>query len=355
MKWELITAGDGARWQACLDGLPDWDVYHRPEYHRLCELDGGGEAFMFHAEDGDDRLAHCFLLKPIRRVGRHVPGVDLNDLETAYGYSGPVATTTDAAFLERAWSAFDGWCGDNRVVSEFVRFNPLLGNHVYCHPAMTVIDDRDTIVIRLDGGEDDLWNQYEPVQRNRVRKALKNGLECVPDDFRAGIGHFVDLYRSTMDRVGADDFYRFRDAYFDFLEANLMETLRLFSVMHQGRRIAAGLFFFDRGNVHYHLGGSDAEFRKLAPNNLLFHGVALWGMENGYRRFHLGGGTGNAPDDALLRFKTRFSKQRLRFRFGKRVCDAAAFESLCSEWRNQNAGAEPASPYFQLYRLPLAS
>ena len=63
-------------------------------------------------------------------------------------------------------------------------------------------------------------------------------------------------------------------------------------------------------------------------NNLLFLEAARWAREQGFTRFHLGGGVGGA-DDSLLEFKLRFDEGGLiESAVGKAIHDEAAYREL---------------------------
>ncbi len=276
----------------------------------------------------------------------------LYDIETVYGYSGPVATTSAPAFLAEAWRSFDDWCAEHNVLCEFLRLNSFLGSERFVAPQTEVHLDRETVEIRLGGGEEALWQGYDSPQRNRVRKAIKRGLTCHETSLDEGLPVFRDLYEGTMRRAGASDFYFFPDRYYQELRRTLSDHTRLFVVRYGRDPIAAGLFFTSENILHYHLGASREDALPLAPNNLMFHQVSLWGQQHGFERLHLGGGRSSAPDDALLRFKKRFSPHVLPFYIGKRMHDPERYAMLCDLWQEQAGRPAPAG-YFRPYRLDL--
>ena len=49
------------------------------------------------------------------------------DIESVYGFTGPVASTADGDFLAAAWQAFGTWCSTQHVVAEFVRAHVVRG------------------------------------------------------------------------------------------------------------------------------------------------------------------------------------------------------------------------------------
>ncbi len=326
------------------------DVYHSVAYHRLYEDPAKGvRAFAYLAEDGRSALFHPFLLREIRSVGEAAVEGGLQDIESVYGYSGPVANDADAGFLHAAWKDYDVWCQASNVVSEFVRFNPLLDNTSAAHPEMRLVLDRQTVTVLLDSA-DSIRSQCEPVQRNRIRKAVKNGLSFEMLTLAEGLPIFVPIYLGTMTRLDAAPFYLFSRQYFSSLARDLRDHGVVAVVRHGGVPLASALFLLGEGLIHYHLGGSVTHGRAFAPNNLLFYETALWAGERGFRHLHLGGGRTPDPADTLLRFKARFSPNRSTFFVGTRVNDEVAYAKLVALWRRQQP-TPPSHAYFQLYRL----
>ena len=347
-RWTVIDADDAKRWQATLARLPQHDVYHQPNYHLAYAAGEGVRACAYVAEVGDDVLLHPFLLRPIDKVGDAPARRGLRDIETVYGYAGPLATSDDKAFLATAWAGYDEWCRAEGVVCEFMRFHPWLENHRIAPPGTQVWRYRQTVAIDLGEGEEGLWRDYAGVHRNSLRKALKSGIVCrreVPGDC---MRDFVAIYRQTMRHVSAEPFYEFGDRYFSAIVDG--GRCDLFMVYRGDEPIAGALFLVDGEVMHYHLAGSDQAYRDLAPNNLLINEAARRGIARQCRWLHLGGGRTPAPEDSLFRFKARFSPHRRDLHLGKRIVDAAAYSNLNDLWRTQaRPGHEPS--YLQLYRL----
>jgi hypothetical protein len=346
----ILRCDDATEWRAWVARMPAGDVYFLPEYHRAYELNGDGRATVFAADDGSHAFVYPFLVRPIERVAGEPLADRWSDIETVYGYSGPLCTTDNPVSLEAFWKAFGEWCRANRVVAEFLRFNPLVGNSRLAGPGCRVSLDRETVVIDLTGTEDDLLARYPEGQRRKLRKAQAAGLVSAQAPAVAMLDTFRAIYRRTMTHLEAKSYYFFNDAYFEQLAGSLGERARIFTVSDANGPLAAALFFVHGELMHYHLGGSDETRRESRPNNLLFHEAARWGQAQGCRRLHLGGGRSPDPRDALLAFKSTLSRTRLGFEVGRRVHDAAAYESLCAQWLRRMQATERPS-YFLLYRL----
>ncbi len=323
------------------------DPYFTSDYHQAYSHDGAS-TWLYHYQDATGTLLYPVRLHPIRTVGTEPVEGGLCDLETVYGYTGPLATTDDPDFLRRAWNGFAPWVREMRVVSEFCRFHPVLGTHRFSAPEMTVIRDRETVAVPLTKGQAALWAGYESVLRNRLRKAIAHGLECRRLTLAEGLAPFRAIYETTMTRLEAGDFYFFPAGYYERLAA-LGDRLAIFAVFKDETPVAAALFLVGDRTVHYHLGGSLPEYRVLAPNTLLFHIVAEWAMAQGAHHLFLGGGRTNRDDDDLLRFKRRFTRNTVPFFFGKRIWQPDLYARLSAMWSRQTG--TPAPPVLQHYRV----
>jgi hypothetical protein len=348
----VVRAADGLVWQRALDRFEHNDVYFLPEYHMCCERNGDGTALAFVAEQQAECLFYPFFLRPIRRVGSELVPRPAFDLETVYGYTGPLSTTTAPEFLAEAWQRFEAWCRDQYVVAEFLRFNPFLVNHVWAGPNCLVSLDRQTAAIRLRGSEAELWSRYPSVQRNMVRKALSKGLTCGEVPLDQGLPSFQALYAASLERLHANAYYSFSPDYFACLSEELMPRMKLFFVRHDDQVAAAALFLIDNVRIHYHLAANNPEYGGWAANNLMLHTVALWACQAGCEWLHLGGGRTAADDDSLFRFKAGISTDQLDFRIGRRVHNQVAYKALCSTWMRQSQAIRRPD-YFLLYRMPI--
>lgn len=341
MALELLTLADSARWEQAVRSVDGWDVYWLPGYARSWERNGDGAARLALFQEAGEMIAYPFLERPI-------PDAEGTDISSLYGYGGPLFSPGARELLPRFYAAFGEACRSRGAVSEFVRFHPLLRNHEPAPADTEVVWKGRTVWMDLAGAHPADGLKREA--RNRVRKAEKAGLTtrltAAPDDISA----FVKLYRETMDRLGARPYYHFSDAYWRSVREDLSQHLLLGEVLLEAEVVAAGLFLCNGRFVHYHLGGSAAEHLPLAPNNKLFHDVALWGHERGLSQLHLGGGL--RPDDSLFRFKATFSPYTADFYVGHRVFEHKRYAELEQARRAAAPGRSLQSGYFPAYRAP---
>jgi serine/alanine adding enzyme len=239
---------------------------------------------------------------------------DAHDVTGPYGFGGPVG--------ERAfYDAYEHWCRERGVVTTFTWFHPRFANHRYA--GIHVEPRGGTVAWRLDEG--DLFERLHRHHRRAARKAEASGIAVRVTVAPTDLDPFAQLYERTMAEKGAESFYYFPPAYWRTLADRLGEVLVLFEALQEGEVRAALLGLASRPWLHYHLGASE---RSGGANNLLFLEAARWARENGFTRFHLGGGVGGA-DDSLLEFKLRFDPGGLvESAVGKAIHDEGRYREL---------------------------
>ena len=139
-----------------------------------------------------------------------------------------------------------------------------------------------------------------------VRRALRSGarIEAGPVDAAFGA-----LYRATMEAVGAAPHYHFGDEY--LLGLNAAGAVQL--ALHDEHGLAAAaLFLIAAPEATYHLSArrSTPPAPPGAANLLIGEGLAR-AQAAGAEHCYLGGGTAEAADDPLLRFKRAMATRTL--------------------------------------------
>lgn len=255
-----------------------------------------------------------------------VPGQAIRDIQSPYGYGGPISDTDDEVFLERASADFLRWCRKNSILAEFVRFHPLLDNNKFF--TGEVLKDRD--VVWIDLGKEDLLSTYSTRARTTIRKAQKNGLEVEwrePENFAP---MFPGFYLNHMQSLNADSYYFFPESYFRQLFS--WNQAQLAACTLNGEMLGAAIFLRGPHHMEYHLSASTELGRQLGATNLMIHAATLRGRELGCAKFNLGGGTSAAQDNPLLFFKSGFSQQKAPFSIGRRIHLPDRYNELKADW-----------------------
>ena len=277
------------------------------------------EPYFFTYERNGNKYYHGFHISPII-------GTKYYDIQSPYGYSGPISTTNSKDFLDDAWREYCHWCKEKNIVAEFIRFHPLLENQkIY---GGIIQENRETIWIDLQ--KQDLLASYSGRMRTTIRKAMKNGLVVEWWGKQEFINIFPDLYQKLMQELQADSFYLFPKQYFDMLLD--MPGIQLAVCKYGSEIVGSAIFLVDEQGMEYHLSATNGVGKIMSATSLLLHAAALLGKEKGCRFLHLGGGTDCTAENRLLYFKTGFSKNQGHFHIGYYIHQPDVYEQLKQEW-----------------------
>jgi serine/alanine adding enzyme len=335
------------------------DVYYTAEYASLFAdvEDGVARAYLF--EDGAGNLVLypfvCRELSALEYLGEQAG--DLLDIITPYGYGGPVYVGSDGcrATVMRAFRrSFHQYSLDESIVAEFVRYHPLLRNHLYEDDSVDTTVIRTTVTMQVAPDEHTAMDRLPAKTRNMVRRAVGAGVtvEAIPTPGSRALEDFVRLYDATMARRHADPFYFFSAEVVRGIFQRMPETATLFVAYSRDGTPVSGALVLRGGRdgryIHYHLAGSDPDQMPPGTNNLLIFRAAIWGASVGATEFHLGGGY--SEGDSLFRFKSGMSRERRGFAIGRVIHSQYQYDRLVSIARTR-VGERDSSGFFPLYRV----
>lgn len=330
---KVLDLTNSNEWMAFLNALPSQsrDIYFSPDYYSLYQNygDGTAQCFVFEKEGGI--AVYPFLKNTITTLGYQLDK-EYYDIQGAYGYNGVISSTDNPLFIADFWKAFDSYCQENDIIAEFMRFHPLLNNHLLASPEMRTFFSRHTVGLYLT--DDDIWmHQISSKNRNMIRKAEKEGVQIVEsDDYET----FKNLYDGTMSDLHADAYYFFPKGYYEEFKQSFKENGLLCLALLHGKPIAGSMFMFSEDFAHYHLSARDRAYSRYAANNLiLWYGIQK-AKERGCKWFHFGGGTTGDDEDSLLKFKKEFSKMLCSFWIGKRIHNQPVYDSIVEQWKYKN-------------------
>jgi len=357
MEFKILNASVSAekeQWLSDLSQLPPErrDVYFQPEYiHAYVDAEET-EACCAVCKSGSSILMYPFLKSSIAPEEASPGKRSRFDIQSAYGYGGPVVNTAgeDPQFLKEAWSMFSDWCESERIITEFVRFHPLIDNVRWIPQEMRAFEDRKTIPMMLESYEHDLRNtSYYRSHRGMLNKADRMGFSFHVMPAASELDWFVPLYLKTQDYLEGTGEARVEMDYFKSLTDGLGEGAWLGVVKQSNEITGAVLVLEGPAYLHSHLMGYRRDIKTAGMTNLLYHGIALEGASRGKKILHMGGGTSSSEGDALFRFKKSLSPARASFWLGTRCHDHFSYEELGKTWEAQH-GPRPKN-YFQFYRL----
>lgn len=315
------------QWDTVVRSFSDYDTYWLSGYVKAFQIHGDGEPLLFFYESSDCRGINVVMKRDVSDDPHFKGKIEAGkyfDFATPYGYGGWIIEGEDT---EALFSAYESWIEKNGIISEFVRFHPMVKNHEKCEPFYEVIQLGEVVHMEL-GSPEKIWNNIISKGRNAIRRAIKNDVKIYNGRFPEIYEKFRVIYNGTMDRDEAEEYYYFKEPFYDSVLNDLPQNAQVFWAEKDGQVIAASIMLAANGRMNYHLSGSLREFSSMAPGNLILYKAALWGSANGFKTLYLGGGVGSG-EDTLFKFKRAFYKGELNhFYIGKKIYDQIKYDEL---------------------------
>lgn len=337
---DVLTIESSERWDEIVKSFKDYDVYYLSGYVKAFHIHGDGDPLLFYYEDNACRGINVVMKRDIA-LDAHFKGVlepgHFFDFSTPYGYGGWLI---EGEQTKRLFEEYEKWCIEHKIVSEFVRFHPVLKNHVCSQAAYEVVPLGETVAIDITDKEK-IWTNFNPKNRNAIRKAVNSGIEIKQGFSEELFDKFVNIYNGTMDKDHADSYYYFGKGFYESIRNDLKDRATIFYAELNEVVVAASIMIFANGKMSYHLSGSLRDYQYLAPSNLLLWKAAEWGNSLGFKTFHLGGGVGST-EDSLFRFKKAFYRGELcRYYIGKKIHSLSEYKRICKMRKINNTGFFP--------------
>jgi len=335
-----LNLSNKSEWNDIISMLPDieQDVHLLPEYYQQNQVLGVGEATCFLYEKEGNIAIYPFLKNSINDLNLVSLGKSYFDIQGPSGYNGVATNSNTPDFIQDFSQAFTEYCLKNNIIAEFVRFNPILGNHKisgYIKPVKT----NKNIVVDLSLSEEDIWSlSFEHSVKKNVKKAQRNGLlvKCfqgseIPDNW---IDTFHSIYIDTMKRQFADTTYFFSIDYFRSFKNTMPDNTLFFFTVKDEKAVSCELVTFNKKVAYSFLGGTLSEYFLLRPNDILKYEAILQLKKKGLNFYCLGGG--KEIDDGILKYKKGFSKNgEVDFFVGKKIHNKIIYEQVCEKWETK--------------------
>jgi hypothetical protein len=351
-KLQIISFQNKDEWNDIVKLFDLYDVYYLNEYVSAFRYTNDGYPLLIYYCGNSMRLcypvqqsdiAECKSFGGILELGKYY------DWSTPYGYGGPLTENFNEHEMKDFFNLLNAYCKSSNIVTQFIRFHPLLQNHKSFEEFCELRKLKKTVFIDT-ACLDTIYNNSEARCRGAIKKAQNNNISIKIDNSKEAKSTFIEMYNDTMLRKNAAEYYSFSRIFFDDFFSNMSEHYNIFCGIFEDKIICSDIIMHCNGNMHYHLSASRREYMHLAPNNLLLYTAACWGAENGYKKFHLGGGV--ESDDSLLLFKKSFNKEGLiDFYIGRNIFCEEAYQELLDIRATANSSFNTDNSYLIQYRL----
>lgn len=330
---DVIDISEKERWNRIVQDYDRQDIYYDNVYADICRSVSGSRTVLFSFEGRHSAMCYPVIIQDIADAAvfsGSLPHGVYWDMETPYGYGGPVCRGDIGQDIPEFKEALKAWCEKEGIVSQFVRFHPMLDNAKQTAGFFDKIAYMHHTIVIDTSAEELIMSNMDSKNRNMVRKAKKNGVEIWFDSGLEKMDRFRYIYEETMNAHAADSFYYFPDSYYDYIKEHFLNHTVLLHALYQKEIISSAMFFYNDTYMHYHLSGTLPAYRHLASMNLLLYEAAVFAAGRGISRLHLGGGM--EENDSLYGFKKQFNKNgELDFWIGKTVFLPAQYHKLLAE------------------------
>ena len=337
---DVYTLEQSEQWDGVVRTFQEYDTYWLSGYVKAFQIHGDGEPLLFHYHDGRVCGVNVVMKRDVAKDAwfeGKIPEGQYFDFATPYGYGGWII---EGEQTETLFDAYDQWVQKNNIISEFVRFHPMVKNHDVCRSFYDVIQLGEVVHMDLSSPQA-IWENITSKNRNVIRKAIKNDVKIYNGRFPEIYEKFRIIYNGTMDKDDAKKYYYFEPTFYSSVLEDIPQNAQVFWAEKDGQVIAASIMLAANKRMNYHLSGSLREYSSFAPTNLLLYQAALWGSLNGYRTLYLGGGVGSG-EDSLFKFKRSFYKGELNhFYIGKRIHKRELYDKLVSMRESEDSNFFP--------------
>ena len=252
---KVYTLEENIEWDKIVRSFKDYDVYYLSGYSKGFNIHGDGEPLLFYYEDENIKGINVVFKRDISKDVHFSNRLQENtyfDLTTPYGYGGWLIEGEGS--LDNLNKEYSSWCKENRIVSEVVRFHPILNNTDRVRCIYDVMDLGKTVAIDLSS-EEAIWNNIHSKNRNVIRKAIKNNVTIEHKLDKETMSKFIEIYNHTMNKDNADDYYYFKEDFYNSIIDDLKEEADIFYAMYEGKMIAASIILRSNNKLSYHLSG----------------------------------------------------------------------------------------------------
>ena len=321
------------------------DIYFDEKFLKVYETHENGILGCFKYSDASGEMQVYFIK---RSLSDFSGGEGYYDITTPYGYGGPriihCSPGSEKTLTENFFSAFENYCKEEKIISFFCRFHPIIKNAAYSEKGFDEIKlNRQIVVTDLSR---DFEEEFAPRAFKDSKYSRRKGVSIEFDTADRYLDHFIELYYESMKQKHADGYYFFQKSYFEYLFNQFPGEIILATAIYRKMPINHKMMFIYGDIAYGHLICKVSEFSNFRPNDLSYFDSMVYAKEKGCRFFVSGGGLSNDPEDSLLKYKMKFSTSPLQdFYIGKKVYDKEVYDQLC---RNIS---EITNDFFPLYRI----
>jgi hypothetical protein len=282
------------------------DIYFSHDYGEACKYSDNAIWELCQYKD----LIYVYLKKEYK-----YSGVIYYDLISPYGYSGyyykDLQTFKDFIPLFRIEAK------KKNYLTEVVKQSPFINIKLDLYYQEIVT--KKLFSTEITNYKDYHSNVLKSKTRNIINKSNRDGLEYEIKDFAPeDIKQFVEMYKNSMDKVGAKKYYYFNKLYFE----QMTKLCKIIKIFKNGKAIGQSLIILYKNFIHYHLSCSDYS-SNLITTFLLDTIIRTYGPD---KKIILG--CGLKDNDSLFKFKSKISTNSYDYTIYKNIINEDVYNKI---------------------------
>ncbi len=353
LDYKVIQEKD--EWNTTLNEFKEKDINFEYDYLNLYTNEGE-KPMMVYMRTDIGKIVYVFMLRDIAfhsDLGDIIEKKKYFDISTPYGFGGHLIETDDidnkTEIIKVFYDELFKFYKEHNVVSEYIRFSPIIKNHEYMEKVVDVIYSKKFVNIDFESCGENTELGIKRRRRQSVHQAKAKGMKTVFELSPKSFDKQLEIYYDTMNRKGASEAFLFSREYFEKMLHSLSEKLLITNVMLEDKIISFGLALLSEGIIYALVAGTNREYMKCSPSDVYYADTIKWGYENKYKHFLLGGGLTSSEDDSLYSYKKSFSiaNTEVDFYIGKKIWNQEDYDYLVSV---SNRDTSKNSSFFPQYR-----
>lgn len=313
---QVVRYLDEQIWRSFVDEHPQGNIFHTPEMFRVFARTEGHKPVLWAAVSRDGRPLALLLPVEVTLMG----GLFHQFTTRAIAY-GSILCTPDAegkealiflleTYKDEAQGAF--LFTELRNLSDLGDLQPILNAHDFFY------EDHLNFLIDLARPVEDILQNIGKRTRKKIRKGLKDQTVKMGEvSNRTELTTWYDTLQKTYNnsQVPLADRSMF-EAAFDELYPKGMARFLVAQV--NGAIAACSIELPYKQTIYGWYGGSDREFSKFLPNEMLIWHILEWGAKHNYRVYDFGGAGKPDEEYGVRDFKAKFGGELVNF--GRNTC-----------------------------------
>ena len=259
------------------------------------------------------------------------------DIETPYGYGGPICNTGNYDFNKDANDQFINWCKNQKVVSFLLKLNPFVFNQNKYLIKFRNFSEFDRIIVSANfEKEQNIENIIKSKVKNEINKAKKNGVSIITDINDKNFDDFRNIYLENMSDKKTSKFYFFDNNFFLKLKKLCKKYGILVISKHKKETLGASIFLnFKKRSIYFLSASKKTKFSTGIVNLMIYEACKII-TKNKIKLVNFGGGRSKETNDTLYLFKKKMGNDLRKFNIVKFVNNKEIYTRILSKFKSQD-------------------